>query len=269
MVQRDLIFDLGMYEGQDFKFYLSKGFRVVALEANPELCRRNSETFAKEIAERPAHHRAQGAVDTRPASTSRSTSTRPGAASIRTSPGATTARPPRCRWPPRQSRKCSRSIGVPHYLKCDIEGADKIVCDQVSRPAAQARLRVVRRRIRRACENPGGGRLRPLSIRQPGPPAQDASTQSAPRRANSPTRNSTAPAADCSAASSIRATGSISRNTSAACNSGSRCASGASIRSLNTPAGGSARRSAWTGWSRPAGPTSTPRARMCSAGRLT
>ena len=50
MAERNLIFDLGMYEGQDSRFYLSKGFRVVALEANPELCRRNAETFAAEIA---------------------------------------------------------------------------------------------------------------------------------------------------------------------------------------------------------------------------
>jgi FkbM family methyltransferase len=34
----DLIFDVGMNEGQDSSFYLAKGFRVVAIDANPHLC---------------------------------------------------------------------------------------------------------------------------------------------------------------------------------------------------------------------------------------
>ncbi len=33
----DLIFDLGMHNASDTKFYLDKGFRVIALEANPAL----------------------------------------------------------------------------------------------------------------------------------------------------------------------------------------------------------------------------------------
>ena len=35
----ELIYDIGMHEGEDSKFYLLKGFRVVAVEADPELCR--------------------------------------------------------------------------------------------------------------------------------------------------------------------------------------------------------------------------------------
>lgn len=35
---RKLIFDLGMHKGEDTEFYLSKGFHVVAVEANPFLC---------------------------------------------------------------------------------------------------------------------------------------------------------------------------------------------------------------------------------------
>jgi len=33
----DLIYDVGMHQGKDTEFYLRKGFRVVAIEANPEL----------------------------------------------------------------------------------------------------------------------------------------------------------------------------------------------------------------------------------------
>jgi FkbM family methyltransferase len=34
---RDLIYDVGLHKGEDAEFYLRKGFRVVAFEANPEL----------------------------------------------------------------------------------------------------------------------------------------------------------------------------------------------------------------------------------------
>lgn len=34
---RDLIFDIGLHKGEDTEFYLKKGFRVVAFEADPDL----------------------------------------------------------------------------------------------------------------------------------------------------------------------------------------------------------------------------------------
>lgn len=36
-MKNDLIFDIGMHVGQDTEFYLKKGFRVIAVEANPLL----------------------------------------------------------------------------------------------------------------------------------------------------------------------------------------------------------------------------------------
>jgi 16S rRNA A1518/A1519 N6-dimethyltransferase RsmA/KsgA/DIM1 with predicted DNA glycosylase/AP lyase activity len=33
----DLIYDVGMHKGEDTEFYLSKGFRVIAFEADPDL----------------------------------------------------------------------------------------------------------------------------------------------------------------------------------------------------------------------------------------
>jgi FkbM family methyltransferase len=50
-MQDDLVFDLGMHKGEDTAFYLKKGFRIVGVEADPahaEHCRRR---FASEIAE--------------------------------------------------------------------------------------------------------------------------------------------------------------------------------------------------------------------------
>src|SRR5262249_2181338 len=45
---KDLIFDVGLHRGEDTDFYLKKGFRVVAFEANPDLvahCRERFKTF--------------------------------------------------------------------------------------------------------------------------------------------------------------------------------------------------------------------------------
>ena len=47
MVDRSLIFDVGCNDGQDSDFYLKKGFRVVAVEANPALCERLRRTFCR------------------------------------------------------------------------------------------------------------------------------------------------------------------------------------------------------------------------------
>ena len=47
---RNLIFDIGMHIGQDTEFYLKKGFRVVAIEADPTLA---------EAAGENSHHRLQ------------------------------------------------------------------------------------------------------------------------------------------------------------------------------------------------------------------
>ncbi|HEX8164155.1 MAG TPA: FkbM family methyltransferase [Beijerinckiaceae bacterium] len=49
-VHQDLIFDLGVNQGEDSAFYLAKGFRVVGVEANLALARAVAATFRDEIA---------------------------------------------------------------------------------------------------------------------------------------------------------------------------------------------------------------------------
>ena len=46
----DLIFDIGMHNGDDTAYYLASGYDVVAVEANPEFCAAARERFAAEIA---------------------------------------------------------------------------------------------------------------------------------------------------------------------------------------------------------------------------
>lgn len=47
----NLIFDVGMADGADTRFYLAKGFRVVAVEADPVTAARARVAFAQEVAE--------------------------------------------------------------------------------------------------------------------------------------------------------------------------------------------------------------------------
>ena len=46
----DVIYDVGMNNGDDTAYYLSLGFRTVAIEANPELVKYAKARFAHEIA---------------------------------------------------------------------------------------------------------------------------------------------------------------------------------------------------------------------------
>lgn len=48
-LRNDLIIDAGLHAGNDTRFYLAKGFRVVAIEASPELVREAEATFADDI----------------------------------------------------------------------------------------------------------------------------------------------------------------------------------------------------------------------------
>jgi FkbM family methyltransferase len=49
-IQENLIFDIGMDECQDTRLYLKKGFRVVAVDANPAVCEAGAKLFPKEVA---------------------------------------------------------------------------------------------------------------------------------------------------------------------------------------------------------------------------
>lgn len=46
-----LIYDIGMHNGDDTAYYLMKGAKVVAVEADPALCASARERFASEIAQ--------------------------------------------------------------------------------------------------------------------------------------------------------------------------------------------------------------------------
>ncbi len=45
----DLIYDVGVNDGSDSEYYLSRGFKVVGVEASPPLAEALKAKFAKEI----------------------------------------------------------------------------------------------------------------------------------------------------------------------------------------------------------------------------
>src|SRR5271170_215692 len=129
-----LIYDLGCHTGQDSDFYLRKGFTVVAVEANPELCDQLKERFGREIAE-GRYVLIEKAVGERFGKVEFFVNTE------RSIWGATAYNP---RYRERSSAKVSPNwtktvvpsipfswltdqFGVPYYLKIDIEGAD-VLC---------------------------------------------------------------------------------------------------------------------------------------------
>lgn len=128
MVDRSLIFDVGCNDGQDSDFYLKKGFRVVAVEANPALCKRLRERFAAEIAEGrftlvcEAIAEDAGEVDFYLNEIENIRSTiQLSHVEIATALG----RPPtKTVVPSITFRSLIERFGVPYYMKVDIEGAD-------------------------------------------------------------------------------------------------------------------------------------------------
>jgi FkbM family methyltransferase len=130
LVQSDLVFDVGLHMGEDTAFYLNKGFRVVAIEADPELCERAAKRFAEAIRDgrltllNKALARKHGLVTfyrnldisvwgtTDPEWVERNSRFR-----TRSEPIAVeaTTMPELLSW-----------FGTPYYLKLDIEGSDMI-----------------------------------------------------------------------------------------------------------------------------------------------
>ena len=50
-LKKDLIFDIGAHTGEDTEFYLEKGFKVIAVEANPEMCIKLEQRFSRYLRE--------------------------------------------------------------------------------------------------------------------------------------------------------------------------------------------------------------------------
>jgi FkbM family methyltransferase len=138
-VQDDLVYDVGMHRGEDTAFYLAKGFRVVAFEANPELVGLSQRRFGAEIGTGRLHI-VSGAI-VAPGSDGRAV--------------RFYKHPERSEWgtmdqawgrshglpigefgmvevEPIDFARCIREYGMPYYMKIDVEGVDGVCVGTLS-----------------------------------------------------------------------------------------------------------------------------------------
>jgi FkbM family methyltransferase len=125
----DLIYDIGMHQGEDTAYYLAKGYRVVAIEANPELAAECREKFAASIANGKLTLVEGAIADTTEDTVSFYVNQVSGWSSIdphRVEDKYSDPVQREVSVPVVDLAACMRDHGVPHYLKIDIEGADRL-----------------------------------------------------------------------------------------------------------------------------------------------
>lgn len=133
MISDDLIFDLGFHNGDDADFYLAKGFRVVAVEANPELVETGLRRFNLDVRAgrliliNKAISEGSGKVDffvhatkTEWSSCLLNMAESDGSSATRVIVDSTNL------------HELFFEYGVPHYLKVDVEGCDLLVAKHLS-----------------------------------------------------------------------------------------------------------------------------------------
>jgi FkbM family methyltransferase len=141
MKHQDLIFDVGLHRGEDTDFYLRKGFRVIAFEADPDHANYCRVRFAQPIAQRRLII-IEGAIVERDA-----VGQRPDTVSFFKNNDVSVWGTVCPLWRERNEQvgSYSQSIqvkridfadvlsvyGVPHYLKIDIEGCDLICVESL------------------------------------------------------------------------------------------------------------------------------------------
>ena len=125
----DLVYDVGMHRGEDTAYYLAKGYRVVAIEANPELVSECRKRFSVAIAsgkltivEGAVAPETEGDVPFYVDSVSVWGSIDPDWVARKHVDSVQR----RITVPAIDLAACMREHGVPHYLKIDIEGADRL-----------------------------------------------------------------------------------------------------------------------------------------------
>lgn len=135
MAENDLIFDLGAHRGMDTEFYLKKGFRVVAVEANPKLAAQLATKFATAVAARKLHIVDKAFWNKAGESIS---------FHVNEEKDDWSSVFPQ--WANKGKHEVTQiavetttigalfdQYGVPHYIKCDIEGADEMFCVELQR----------------------------------------------------------------------------------------------------------------------------------------
>jgi FkbM family methyltransferase len=129
----DLIFDFGFHNGDDTAFYLAKGYRVIAVEASPELVEAGKQRFASDInAKRllllsKAISEVPGKVEffVHPTKSEWSSCLK----NMAESDGSAAAR---ILVDSTDLHVLISKYGIPYYVKVDVEGCDLFVAKQLS-----------------------------------------------------------------------------------------------------------------------------------------
>jgi FkbM family methyltransferase len=137
----DLIFDIGMHTGLDTAWYLAKGFRVVAVEANPTLARQASETFAADIAANRLHIENVGLADVERVLPFYVNLENDEWSSFNKAIGTRkNTRYQMIDVPCITPQRLFERFGVPYFVKIDIEGFDHLVVRALAALAEKPRL---------------------------------------------------------------------------------------------------------------------------------
>jgi FkbM family methyltransferase len=126
-VERDLVYDVGMHDGRDTAYYLWRGYRVVAIDANPDLVAAGRARFATEVADGRLVLLNVGIGEDDTEGTfwlgDRATEWSSFDPSF---PAREGARSRGIRVQVRRFGPILREYGLPHYCKIDIEGSDHL-----------------------------------------------------------------------------------------------------------------------------------------------
>jgi FkbM family methyltransferase len=127
-MQNDLIYDVGMNNGDDAAYYLSRGYRVVAVEAHPDLAVQGSRRFIDEIAAGRLTLINAAIVDAAAAEIDfwRNDDYPEWSSFHADIAGRAGHRISKVRVPCMTMRELIGEHGVPYYLKIDIEGNDEL-----------------------------------------------------------------------------------------------------------------------------------------------
>ncbi|WP_237213216.1 FkbM family methyltransferase [Falsiroseomonas oryziterrae] len=123
-----LIYDVGMHRGEDTAYYLAKGARVVAIEANPELCALARTQFAREITDGRLTILEIAVGDDDGEAVFHIAPTHSVHSSLVAMPDA---RPVRVRIRPLSA--VFEEFGTPDFCKIDVEHVDHIVVAEIAR----------------------------------------------------------------------------------------------------------------------------------------
>lgn len=124
---KDLIYDVGLFDGDDTAYYLHQGFRVVSVDANPNMIERAKQRFAKEL-EAGRLTLLNYAISPQPGVVRFHVSEVPEWSSVHVAIANRHGTPyQEVEVPTARISEIFAKHGMPYYLKIDIEGNDRLV----------------------------------------------------------------------------------------------------------------------------------------------